>query len=331
VLPGQDVSRVLHLTIQLELCDIPTAWTERAALRLTTGPAAPYTPDQPSQPSLAYDDMGRAHLAFVEGRGPDRRIRFARRPSTESTMDFVLHNVGASVALAADGATEAGGVDHPSLLWAAEEGRFWLYYSAVDGAGFSRVHRAVWSAERLRFERPSEVLGFSTPPTHALSAPTVVRDGRGQSLMVARAQAAGAAPRVVVFASFEGLMWTEVTGSDLAERLRSSLAGGRPTGAEAGALSLSTHGGAYWVHYARRRGARWSIAAMVSHDFLVWRPLVDGAPVLSRRDGAFDRVYVTQPSAASLGDEADLVYVGSDGSRDRLGLARRIATAWGHF
>ena len=164
---------------------------------------------------------------------------------------------------------------------------------------------------------------FADIPDGTLTDPSVVLDGLGHWLMLAGLDAPDGTFRTLTLVSTDGQQWAQVIGSDISEHLASE---DRPS-----ALSLSTHNGAYWLHYARRRGARWSIAALASHGFVSWRHLEGGAPVLSRQASGFDRLYVHQPASASFGDLSDLVYVGSDGARDRLGLARRIGTEMGTF
>ncbi|MEM1415933.1 MAG: hypothetical protein AAGH15_13580 [Myxococcota bacterium] len=89
--------------------------------------------------------------------------------------------------------------------------------------------------------------------------------------------------------------------------------------------SLVSHGGSWRLHLEARRNGRSRVVILASDTLAAWR-LVD-AETLGPSGAGFDRFGTRAPSAAGAGDALVVCYAGDDGIRQRLGCARRTASS----
>jgi hypothetical protein len=225
-----------------------------------------------------------------------------------------------------EGDSESQGISAPSLLWIPEESRLYLYYIRWDEFMTGRLNRAWWDPTTLSFLRGAVATILPSPRTASIDSPTLIQDGSGSWLMIYR-ESMPDAIRWVMAVSPDGVRWTEVLGSDIDARLQEELR----TVDESRGPTLTSHAGAYVLHYSRRRGARWSIGALASHSFLYWRRLDEERAILGRSETGFDSLSVRDPAPGATETGLEMVYVGTDGTRQQLGYTTREASHEGTF
>jgi hypothetical protein len=95
---------------------------------------------------------------------------------------------------------------------------------------------------------------------------------------------------------------------------------------EVAAPAVYRHDGGVQLAFAGRSGARWAIGLMSTDlsDFSAWRaePVT---PVLVGDADGFDALTVRDPAIVARGTDIQLLYIGSDGARDVIGIATRSA------
>jgi len=82
---------------------------------------------------------------------------------------------------------------------------------------------------------------------------------------------------------------------------------------------------AWHLYVSRRQGARYSIGLLASDELVSWRWVDADAFGGSAAADEFDRLGARSPAVLANGDSVELLYVGLDGARERLGRASRTA------
>jgi hypothetical protein len=306
-------ARITNLAVEVEQCDIPEYWRERSPLVIRKPNGNEWEPATPmASPSVAYDDDGKAALAFEVGGA----IYFANRPGSDPLL-FDLTDTADRPALSKTAIESATGLRDP---WLMREDKRWTVYFVADGESGAGLYRSQ-TTDGASFTVPSPVEVYGG--IGALAAMTIARDIDGKWVMVARED--DDANSVGIFESDDGVTWYAFYASSLNEFVGE--AAGRDTdgfgldGIDAPALIV--HNGAARLYYAVRRGTRWAIDLMVSDRLVGFRQVPDARPVLRARGTGFDRHSVTDPNPVFHDGVVELFYVGSDGYRSRLGRAWR--------
>lgn len=308
-------ARIGSLGAELSLCDMPRAWRARTPLVLEEAGAAVVLDRAqgasvaagPSETLLLIGDGGRL-LAATED---------MTRPGT-----FVLTAPVDNPALAPAFDYDALAVSDPALSWNEGVGLYEAFFTATAMDGTRSVGRATQEAGAMSFvAEGAAVLSPSDFGFAHLDHPTALRHS-GRQLLVARATLADGRQQLVAFVD-EGAGFTRFTTTDL-ETVTDT---GNDDADALGGLSLMIHDHAYHLHYARRRGTRWQVGLLASDAFVSWRRVDDA--VLGASGAGFDRIGASAPSARSLGDAVELVFVGHDGVRNTLARTRRLATSNG--
>jgi len=321
-------ARLEELSVTTALCDIPWGWSERNRISFRLGGGlGDWEPSSVRAPSLAYDSEGRAAVAFEH----DGSIFFARRASIRPEDDELVLQHGVDVP-ALEPRTD-GEVRDPELL-AREDGGWLLFYTEEDDAGRRAIGLAKLDPGAMTptFERDGEdpLLKPSDFGFDALEAPTVVRHFTGELVAVVRATI-GETHTLEVFrrGAADGASWWHMEASGLPDAVRAAAGAGGFDSDEIGEPALVVHDGAWQLYYAGRRGTRWNVGLLASDALVSWRRIDAGMGVLSRRGSHYERVGVSEPSVVSLGNGAEVVYAGTDGTRWQLGRAYRAATDMG--
>ncbi|MFW5920629.1 MAG: hypothetical protein ACOCUS_02225, partial [Polyangiales bacterium] len=335
-------AHVSYLSATAALCDNPSVWTEREPIVLrAAGIAEPMTIPGADNPSLADTDDDGTWLAFDAPAGPEgaRAIHIAQRAMGADSNSFALRPPESAdptmPAFAPGGDHDAAGMQDPELV--SMGGRLVLLYTAQAESGALAIGRAVTSD-------PNE--GWMVDPTPVLSPdeggtrysqPTVAcRSDGAHWIMAVQVDDGSGEPELRLFHSdddAEGGRWdADFFGNELDGQLRSPGQRAPRYDADAvGSTSLAIHDGAWQLYYARRRGTRWSVGLLSSHELLYWRHVDDGSAVLGAGPADFERLGLRSPDALGRGDLVELVYVGVDGTDGGLGIARRPATNMGSF
>lgn len=302
--------RLLALSFERSLCDVPGTWRGRA-------PRDELSPSALEAVSVDLDGRGSLVAALADERGlrafeeqPDGRLRTLASPVETGLVALAPgERLGAGVAAVA-------GAEGLGALWVA----------LGDGTGAARIVRA----ERVR-EGDANEAPFAVRPDaprfegalHGVSAvrafdvvelpeATVLvvetRDLRGGLGLFARGDAVGAGAGDGWLALHEGLA-EAVARLDLGPL-------GHP--------SLVAHGGSWRLHLEARRSARRGVVLLASDTLVAWR-LVAGQ-TLGPSGAGFDRFGAGLPSAVGRGDVLLLCYAGDDGIQQRLGCTARTAS-----
>jgi len=306
-------ARLLSLDVGVSLCDIPTAWTDRALLPVLAG-TAPAQLDRAMSPSFARDAGGNPVLAFEDG----GRIFVAAASSAGGELV-----VPASPALEHN--DPAGSVGDPELVW--DGARWAMYFTLREPDGTVSVARAQSDSAASAFDTPAVVVDPAAMGFARVEDPSVVVHESGTWVMAAVGTTDNGTRELVLLRSADGLAWARQANGGLGDLTRRS-GGFGGTGFDADEIaspSLVVHGGTWQLYYAGRRGTRWSIGLLTSDELLGWRLVGAGEPVLGPDGEGFDRVTVFGPDAVSQEGQIDIVYVGGDGARNALGLTSRQA------
>jgi hypothetical protein len=219
------------------------------------------------------------------------------------------------------------GVGDPELV--ADDGGGWrLYYTARSATGEVSIGLAMADADARTFVAGTApvLAAGARPDAIGYAMPTVARNHVGTWVLIARARLASGGTRLDAFRSDDGVIFTGV------DSYLGAIVDATAVGAdEIASPSLAPHGGAWQLVYGRRDGTRWSVGAAASDDLVAWRLLAGAAPVLLGDGNGFDRLGVRDADLVSRGEALELVYVGMDGARDRLGRAYREATTMGGY
>lgn len=309
-------ARVDDLVADVSLCDMPATFTDRAPLdvRFEGNPVA--SPELLSAPALATD-------------GVETRLVFARQGALHLALQnetephrFDLVAALDEPLLAPTHPHESGGLDDPELLFV--DGQWVLYYTATDSEGRSSIGRATVDADGGFVADSLPPLAPASFGFDALSSPTLELHDSA-TLLVARGDIAGRSSLVAFFDRGGGFELLD--GGNLAsatDPTSQSVAAD-----ELGDPSLVVHNGAYQLYVAERRGTRWGVTLLASDELVYFRRVEERA--LGASGQGFDRLGARHPAALPSSDGVDIVYLGDDGVRSSLGLARRDATSFGTF
>lgn len=284
---GDDGIRIESLNVNVEICDMPRAWSDRTPLTMvvvdevgTSGSTSPSVIVDDTSTRMAYAQGGSIYLAAQEGARPDRWAR-------EAEPLFL--------------SDETTSYSQPELVFA--EGIYHLYY--VEDLAEARTWRHT-SGDSLDNLVPSAALaepvpGFTEASIVAISPP----DRAERFALVARTDAG-----IQAFGSVDGDVWT--LQSTIPIDLLDASVVAEPS------LAVVNHG--YQLAVAIRRGARWSVAMFASAELVHWRLVEEralGAGEQTERVGVRDMDLFVRDSMIQA------VYVGLDGVRDSLHHTQR--------
>jgi hypothetical protein len=308
------------VTVESALCPSPSGWLTRDPL------ATPATaPASPSAPSVAYGG-GQTLLAWEQG----GIIQLRELPVDRLSAGITLPTNGPSVS-AAD--AEYGDPDvHTDVTLGG----------VVEGYTLYVANRTTGTIERVALDRIGMPMGppipFAAPgdlgltDVEALDGPSVLRPvdaTSGAAHLFARARLRGGSTRLVRFemTGADGAA-TAIPPVDLASAtVRVPQAGFAAFDRdEVAAPSAYRHDGGVQLAFAGRSGARWAIGVMSTDlaDLSRWHTAL-ATPVLAGDASGFDALSVRDPAVAAQRTDVQMLYVGSDGARDVLGLAARRA------
>lgn len=306
----RDGAYLSSLVVTEQICDIPTAWTDRDRLALSSSGAG-YAGDVIRGPSVLARE-GEAFLAF-EHQG---RIHVARE--LVDGWDVV-----ADAALIGRSTAWDQRVRDPELVEESPRGRFVLFYTGVDSDGKTRIGRAE-SSEAT----PSNFVADPTPVLEigdaSVDAPAVIHDGASWQ-MIARIRHVDGRTELGSWSSADGRTWAPVGRSMLpavTARDPRAVADAFDTHEIAAPALVRVHS-TWQLYYAGRSGSRWGIGVLVSDDLVHWRAEGGGAPAFAPDASGFDGFGVVDPSLRADGTTLELFYAGTDGSRSQLGSTIR--------
>lgn len=300
---------VSRIAADVQLCDNPRRWRERAPLTVTVEGEIEPGLTMGREPSIATGPQGTV-VAFEQ----DGAIFVGDAPSPsvvelDSTLPLIFPTA----------AFEAGGLGEPELFWL--DGVLHVLYTAYDVNGVGTIGMAVveGGVAQQNLEPVLPVPGDAV----SLDSPTVV-GGDELVLMVLRATLRSGATELRAYYSPDpNTGWARVLDGALEDltRIEDPLS-------SIGSPSLILHNSAYHLYYARRTGTRWTVELATSDELLLWRPLGE---VLEGSAQGFDSLGARGPDARSLLDRIELVYMGQDGVSFRLGRALRDAPSASAF
>lgn len=300
--------RARLLSLVTEACDMPAA-LHRADDPVTVAANGEHLVlERPHV--LRYDDgSGVQDWMVLE---VDGEIHLARR----GPEGYVLSTSYGTPALRDPGEEwAADAVSDPVLRWTGTQLELWFTgWSGQVGT----VARALFETESGRFEFDRAVLRPEDHPSVSSFDHAAPFD-LGEALHVVVRERRGAGHRLALYAlSEDGASFVQ----ELVASREDLFAFDRD---EVASPAVLFREGAYRLYYAGRRGTRWSIGLLVSHDGTLWRAPVDGA--LLRGDGeGFDAIGVRDPAPLIEPDGSlSLYFTGVDGARARIGHARQPA------
>ena len=285
-----DGIRIESLNINVDVCDMPRAWSDRTPLSVavvdevsTSGATSPSViVDDVNSARMVYAQGGDIHLATQEGARPERWARTAD-PLLVGDEDTGL------------------AYSQPALVFA--DGVYHLYYVEDTAETRTWMHASGDSLDNLETNTPliEPTEGFADASIVAIAPP----ERPERFALVARTDAG-----LQAFASVEGETWT--LQSDIPIALLDATVVAEP--------SLVVVNNGYQLAVALRRGARWSIAMFASAELVHWRLVEERA--LSAGDQT-ERVGVRDMDLFVRDSMIQAVYVGLDGVRDSLHHAQR--------
>lgn len=303
-------ARIAALQVVGALCDVPDAWRTRATLPVTR--VGSTLAADAAGPSVATDAAGDTWVAFDH----QGAIHVARLVGDALELQ---HELG-DPAFEAGGDHDVAGMRDPDLVFT---GSGWsVFYTAVAPDGRRSIGHAAGASLDALFADPAP-LSLPLDGEVDVDQPSAL-EHEGVLVLVVRVEREGGH----FFEAFR----QDAAGADFRRfvgnlrRLTDDVQSGDLGATEVAAPSLVIHHDAWILHYAARRGARWSIQLLVSQDMRVFRSMgtvLEG----SGAAGAFDRLGVSHPDALSVGDEVQLLYAGHDGIGRRLGRVRRAASS----
>lgn len=297
-------------------CDVP------AALRRRADPLLPAS-------STTWTPTGLGRIAIVDVGTPD-----AHRPRV------LFAHEGELLAAGPNGVGELIGSSGPPDVMITPPVGFetlhdpWLVRDADRVIAFFAGARSTDGKRQLLRANGSIVFDAFGAPTdvslpedaESVDGPTVWIDDASRWRMIARVDQ-GDGPRLVALISDDdGESFDWVNGRLEASIVRAPI----PDDVfaidrdEVGEPALVRVGGTWRLYYAARRGQRWSIGLLVSEEGLAWRAM---DAVLMGDGAGFDALGVRSPAPLPWdGDDLRLYYVGTDGSREAVGLAGPAGT-----
>ena len=315
-------ARVRSLSLSVDVCDIPERWSEPEPIVSRAGSAGLVALAGIGRPTLGYDGLDRATVAFARG----GEIFLAKRPGldpSELTLTGALDNP----ALSAGRDHDRDGLEDPCLLWDPVQARWVLFYIGLR-AGLRQLGRAeAAETDAIFTPDPSAVLLPEAGAELGWARPSAVIHPDGNWILLLEAIDSAGVRRPRFFLSADaGHSFTPIAGSGLEAALDpppdSAL---RFASDEIGEMSLIIHHGLYQLYYARRLGTRWSIGLLVSADLRSWRHLAEGEPVLLPSARSEESVGVRGPALGLRGELLELFYLGDDGLTTRLMRRSRAA------
>jgi hypothetical protein len=313
-------SEASDVSVESLLCPSPSGWLTRDAL------ATPLTaPAAPNAPAVAYGG-GQTLLAWEQDGIIQLRVLLVERlaPGTELPSN--------GPALFAPDASFADPDVHVDATGGGPPRGYSLYVANRTTGAIERVALDVDgmpTASRTTVASPAE-LGLIG--VEALDGPSVLRPaspGSGIAHLFARARLTSGETRLVRFAMSSALPTATVVGPvDLdAATVRVQQPGfGAFDRDELAAPSAYRHDGGVQLAFAGRSGARWAIGLMSTDlgDFSAWHT-EPTTPILAGDAAGFDALTVRDPAVVARGADIEMLYIGSDGARDVIGLATRRA------
>jgi hypothetical protein len=315
-------SSVRDVGIESRLCGAPERWLTRDPL------ATPATaPASPSAPSVAYGD-GQTLLAWAE----DGNIQLRVLPGERLAAGVDLPSNGPLLS------TSEVNYGDPDVHFDVTPGGvalgYTLYVANRTTRAIERVALRMDGTPRgapLPFAVPAE-LGLADADVVALDGPSVLRPAMATSdipHLFARARLSSGETRIVRFAmSSDAPDASVVRPTDLASAtVRVPQPGfGAFDRDEVAAPSVYRHDGGVQLAFAGRSGARWAIGLMSTDldDFSAWHT-EPTTPILAGDADGFDALTVRDPAVVARGKDIQMLYVGSNGASDVLGLATRTA------
>jgi hypothetical protein len=314
---GGRTSEARDVVVSSSLCDAPSRWLARSELATTaTAPSAP------SAPTVASGN-GQTLLAWEEGGAIALRV--------------LPRRLAPGVALPADGprlaatGTAYGDPDlHFDLPPGDVAGGYTLYVANRTTGAIDRVRLAPDGTPSMTTERWANPADLGAELLTALDGPSVLRPAEGTSgvtYLFARALMVGGGTRIVRLVLDGDGDPIPPEDWDLATVRTTQPDFGAFDRDEVAAPSAYRHNGSVQVAFAGRSGARWAIGLMATDlsDLSLWRRAP--APTILTGDASgFDALSVRDPAVVTRRAEVEMLYVGSDGARDVLGLATRLAT-----
>jgi len=316
---GGMTSEASDVSVESLLCPSPSGWLTRDALATPlTAPAAPNAPAVAygnRQTLLAWEQEGIVQLRVLPGESlaPGTAL-----PSNGPTL-FAPDEPFGDPDVHVDVST--GGTAPGYTLYVANRATGAIERVLLDTDGMP-------TGTRLVVASPADL---SLMGVAALDGPSVLRPegGAGIAHLFARARLTSGETRLVRFAMTpEGRDAVAVAPSDLdAATVRVQQPGfGAFDRDEVAAPSVYRHDGGVQLAFAGRSGARWAIGLMSTdlRDLSRWHaePVT---PVLAGDADGFDALTVRDPAVVARRADIEMLYIGSDGARDVIGLATRRA------
>ncbi len=289
-------ARLRSLTITAALCDIPTAWRDRAPLRVEH--SLPLDTEGASSPTLLLD--GDVPMLAYEWKGA---LYAARAPSDPNRYFTTTAAPGEALRMP----TPSRRVRSPELVHGPDT--TWLYFvqEAEDGVS---LQRAPLTDEGARLGDSIATNLALEPGAADMGEPTIVpimpAERPERWAMVLRI-----GEELTAFASVDGLSWTPTSTLPTAELYADELR--EP--------SLVIVNGGYQLFLSVRHGTRWRQALFASAELLYWR-LVDDRALEGEGDGR-ESLGVRDLDIVNRGGSLEVVYVGLDGARETLHRATR--------
>lgn len=316
--------------------DFPDRYSSRGAAELLAPFAEPFDPSRIARPTGVVTHDGRTLVAFIE----DEHIFIAEQSETQGDR-FGLLTSPQSPSVTNDGPIDSACLLQP-LTTGAENPPVYLYFSrGAEGARRVTLNEdGTTGTEELLTVFDGSIGGPLT--TDRFRQFHVTQHFQGDFVMVARDQEYGG---IQFFRSSDGLAFTALP------RLPNTAPLAVPDlGDEVAWPSLSIHNGAWHLFVSVRDGTRFRTHLLLSDDLQRFRHF---GPVLTAEGTGFERLGVfaaspilrpvdvrtgtedgvMTPSAdGSFGTQTlEMLYVGDDGTRKRLGRAVRTAPTYGRW
>ncbi len=275
-------ARLLALSLQRALCDMPRAWAPATVVSDGSDPL-PIA----GRPSIASID-GVDVLAWAG----DGTIELATGSSAE----------GDWTTIAGVGGSELERFSDPELLPLEPLGGEGLALFMTREGSDAGIVRAAGNLSD-GFGDASLVLDPAAIGATRIAAPTLaVRNGTPALVMIAWAEFGGDRQLHAFSSGDAGESW-EPRGALALPELEDA--------EELGSPSLTVQNGTYLLYLPVRRGTRWRIAQIVSDDLRYWRLVDDRA--LASGSGSYAPLGARAPDARVWGGGVELFYLGIDG------------------
>jgi len=212
-----------------------------------------------------------------------------------------------------------GGIEDPELIWGPD--RLHLYYTAVSVMGVRTIGLATTpSSLDAHWER--EVAPVITTATDreflTHESPSVVLHHSGTWVMMTLATRADGSQAMPVYTSEDGVHWERLVGAGFPHLEEDTVFKGP---------DLSLHANVWYVHMARRRGARWRLDAAASDQLVFWRSL--GEVMHPRLVGS--ALAVMEPDLEWQPGQLEVRFIARSSNGRQLLTTRRISAADGAF